>query len=246
MAGAVLVAVAGPAHARCADLALVLAIDASGSIDPAEFALQQQGYALAFRTPRVQSALAAAGIVDIGVVLWGDTEMRPSVMPFQRLTTVADTKALAGRIAMLPREVHGNTGIGRGVAAAIEVLEAPEVCAFRKVVNVSGDGPETLAPRPRRHVSLAAARQRAGDLGITINALAIETDLSGLDQWYRDNLIVGPDAFVMRVDGFDSFADAIVEKLDREIRPPQLARVQPVATPAPNRVAVAASSRSGP
>ena len=57
---AALLTLAGTAQARCADLALVLAIDASGSIDAAEFALQQQGYAAAFRAPHVQSALAAA------------------------------------------------------------------------------------------------------------------------------------------------------------------------------------------
>ncbi|OYW60306.1 MAG: hypothetical protein B7Z31_04405 [Rhodobacterales bacterium 12-65-15] len=237
MAVLAMLSLAGMAEARCADLALVLAIDASGSINPGEFALQQQGYAAAFRSAPVQSALAAAGTVDIGVVVclaaagtvdigvvvWGDTAMALQILGFQRVDTPADAEALALRIADLPRTTHGNTGIGRGVAAAVDLLAGSEGCASRSVVNVSGDGPESLAPRPRFHMPLATARQRAADLGITINALAIETEAADLADWYRDNLITGPGAFVMKVDGFEDFAAAIEAKLVREITPLALA-----------------------
>ncbi|OZA16903.1 MAG: hypothetical protein B7Y02_02770 [Rhodobacterales bacterium 17-64-5] len=130
-------------------------------------------------------------------------------------------------IADLPRTTHGNTGIGRGVAAAVDLLAGSEGCASRSVVNVSGDGPESLAPRPRFHMPLATARQRAADLGITINALAIETEAADLADWYRDNLITGPGAFVMKVDGFEDFAAAIEAKLVREITPLALAAWEP-------------------
>lgn len=215
------------APARCADLALVLAIDASGSIDAAEFALQQRGYAAAFLSSRVQAALAATGVVDISAVVWGDTEMSPQVLPWQRLRTVADAVVLSHRIAGLQRQVTGNTGIGRGVWTAIDLLEAPDRCAYRRLVNVSGDGTETLSPRPRHHVPLALARARADALGITINALAIQNDTPALAAWYQTRLIAGPGAFVITVAGFDSFAEAIIEKLAREIGPPAVAGLQP-------------------
>lgn len=240
-----LLPLASNSQARCADVALVLAIDASGSIDAAEFALQQQGYAAAFRAPRVQSALAAAGTVDIGVVIWGDTEMAAQVLPLQRLRTQADAMALSFLISALPRQAHGNTGIGRGVSTALDLLEAPGVCAARRLVNVSGDGPETLSPRPRNHVPLPIARQRAADLGITINALAIETEVADLADWYRDRLITGPDAFVMSVGGFESFAEAIAEKLAREIGPPQLASANAVDRPVPSGADLTASLHHG-
>lgn len=226
-------------QARCADLTLVLAIDASGSIDPAEFALQQKGYAHAFLSPTVQSALLAAGAVDVGVVIWGDTEIMPQILPLRRLLTVSDAIGLANSIETVERRVHGSTGIGRGVAAAIDLLESPGVCSRRRVVNVSGDGAETVSPRPRHHVPLAAMRQRANDLGIPINGLAIVTDEIDLGHWYEDRLITGPGAFVLVVGGFDSFAEAIIEKLDREIRPPEVATVIPAQRTFANRFAFA-------
>ncbi len=89
-------------------------------------------------------------------------------------------------------------------------------CAVRRVINVSGDGTETVQPRPRQHVPLALARARAVKMGVTINALAIETDVQGLEDWYRENLIAGPGSFVVRIDDFDVFAEAIVKKLARK------------------------------
>jgi hypothetical protein len=204
----------------CADVALVLAIDASGSVQAAEFALQQQGYARAFRSSRVQAALAAAGVVDVGVVVWGDTEWAAQVLPLVRLRSVADAMALAQRIEALPRRVSGNTGIGRAIWTATDLLETQAGCALRRVINLSGDGTETLAPRPRRIVPLVHARQRATDAGITINALAIETESADLGLWYQDKLITGQGAFVMEVVGYADFAQAIEEKLIREVAPP--------------------------
>lgn len=206
----------------CADLALILAIDASGSVDPAEFRMQQQGYAKAFRSRRVQGALAAAGTVDVGVVIWGDTAQTPQVEPMVRLQGRQGALALADRIAHLPRRVSGNTGIGRGISAAIDLLDAPGTCALRRVINVSGDGVESRTPRRAGYVALSAARERAGRAGIVINALAIRTGPEDLGSWYADRLIIGPGAFVMQADGFGAFAAAIEAKLVREIAPPAL------------------------
>jgi Protein of unknown function (DUF1194) len=222
-----LTAFTGAVRAECADLALVLAIDASGSISPAEFALQQAGYANAFRSRRVQGALAEAGVVDVAVVLWGDTEMAVQVLDWQRLDGAMDGEVLAGRIAGLARQVTGDTGIGSGLSAALDVLDRPGQCAARLMVNISGDGVETIGARPRRVVPLAMARARAEAMGVTINALAITTDEADLPGWYRDRVITGPGAFVMEVAGFDTFAEAIIEKLAREIRPQAMAAVYP-------------------
>lgn len=216
-------------RAECADLALVLAIDASGSIAAPEFALQQQGYAQAFLDPQVQSALAAAGVVDVGIVLWGDTEFAPQIFPMQRVRDAGDAAALSQTIAAADRQTMGNTGIGRGVATAIDLLESPGHCALRQIINVSGDGRESLGPHPhpRNYVPLALARKRAEDLGITINALAILTDEPDLADWYAKRLITGPGAFVMQVDSFDSFGEAIERKLAREIAPVMLSALAP-------------------
>lgn len=213
----------GSAQAECADLALVLAIDASGSIDDVEFHLQQLGYTAAFESPRVQAALLAAGVVDIGVVYWGDADMAPQILPMQRIASVHDARVLGQRIAGMQRNVTGDTGIGAGVAAAIDMLQSQAGCAIRRIINVSGDGEESLVNRPRNFTPLLMARQNAESLGIVINALAIETDVPNLSNWFHDRLITGPGAFVMRVDRFEVFGEALIEKLVREISLPALA-----------------------
>lgn len=214
---------ASGAFAGCADVALVLAIDSSGSIDTQDFAVQQQGYAAAFRDPRVQHAMAAAGVVDVAVIMWGDTEMAPQVIPWQRIASARDADAMARHIAGVPRKVSGDTGIGRGLWLALDLLDAAEGCAQRRIVNVSGDGPELISSRARNHVPLRHARDRAAAMGVTVNGLAITHEVADLDLWYQERVIVGPGSFVMAVADFDSFAEAIARKLDREIGPPDLA-----------------------
>nr|MCU0803214.1 DUF1194 domain-containing protein [Paracoccaceae bacterium] len=166
------------ATADCADLALVLAIDSSGSVDAAEDSLQRTGYAAAFSDPTVQAALQAAGVVDVALVLWGDSEMAPQVFPWQRIAGPADVPAVATTLLQAPRRVTGNTGIGSGVMAGLDLLSAH--CGLRQVINVSGDGIESQSPTTRRHVTLVAARARAFEMGVTINALAITDDTADL------------------------------------------------------------------
>ncbi len=223
IAGLIALLPASQAWADCPDLALVLAIDASGSISAPEFGLQQGGYAAAFRSGAVQDALASAGRVDIAVVLWADTEMAPQTLGWQQVRSRVDADLLAKRIVEMPRLVTGNTGIGKGIWTALDLLTIYDACGSRRLVNVSGDGKESLLPRPRDHVPLAVARARADTMGITINGLAITMDDAGLADWYGDRVITGPGAFVMQVTGFDSFAAAIAAKLAREIRPQNLA-----------------------
>jgi hypothetical protein len=155
--------------------------------------------------------------VDIGAVLFSDTEIGLQVLPMMRLHSSSGAEELAVRIEEMPRPPPGNTGIGLAVTAAIELLDAPGACAHRRLINLSGDGPESLRPRSRTPVSTAAARLRAEDHGITINALAIRNEVPDLDLWYRTRLITGPGAFVMEIEGFESFAGAIELKLLREL-----------------------------
>jgi hypothetical protein len=221
----VLSATVGPGAAQeCADVDLVLAIDGSGSIEAAEFALQQHGYAAAFRRRDVQQALETAGIVDVAVVLWGDTEIAAQILPWARLKGPGSAKKLAADLDRINRKVQGNTGLGRALWQSLDLLALPGQCGLRKIVNVSGDGYETVSPHPRRHIPLADARKRAEAMGVVVNALAIENEIADLAEWYEDRLIVGAGAFVLQVDGFDSFAEAIARKLIREILPPDVAQ----------------------
>src|SRR5262249_10190636 len=90
---------------------------------------------------------------------------------------------------------------------------------MRKVIDISGDG-RNNSGRPS-----ADARDEALALGITINGLPIINDKPNfggmperdLDIFYRDNVIGGPGAFLIVAENFSSFANAILNKLIREI-----------------------------
>ena len=66
-------------------------------------------------------------------------------------------------------------------------------------------------------------------MGIGVNALVIETDpnlsfetepsFGQLTDYFYDNVIIGPSAFVESIVGFDAYKEAIQRKLLRELVP---------------------------
>ncbi|MBC2836512.1 DUF1194 domain-containing protein [Paragemmobacter straminiformis] len=205
------------AAADCADVGLVLAIDASGSIDAVEFELQRQGYFAALTAQPVTLAFADAGTVEVAAVFWGDSSYKPQVVSWHRITSADDLTAFAKAMLELPREISGDTHIGTGIGAALAMFDLPGHCSYRRVIDLSGDGRASVEPRRASVISLPAARARAEHQGVTINALAITSEDEGLPDYYRDNLILGPDAFVLHVEGLETFGQAMTQKLMREL-----------------------------
>lgn len=199
------------------DLELVLAIDGSSSIDDGEFALEMQGYASAFRDPAIQAAIVSGPTKRIAVtaIVWADATVPKIETPWFLLASAADIEAFAAFMESLPRSAVGGTGIGAGIAAAIRRLDRNGIVAPRQVVDVSGDGQET--PSREVVVLMPMARAMAAARGVTINGLAIENSDPGIAFWYRNNVMSGPDAFVVTAANFEDFVDAIRRKLLREI-----------------------------
>jgi hypothetical protein len=199
------------------DLELVLAIDASSSVDATEWALQMQGYASAFRDEHVQAAIGSGPNRRIGVavLVWADATVPKWESGWFVLATPADAERFAGFIAGLGRGAEGGTGIGSGVAAAIRQFDRNGIAAPRQVVDVSGDGRET--PAREVVVLMPMAQAMAKARGVTVNGLAILNEDAGLAGWYRDHVIAGHGSFVIIAADFDAFAEAIVRKLIREI-----------------------------
>lgn len=208
-----------PADATCADLSLVLAIDSSGSIDDDEFGIQTVGYAAAFQSLGVKRALAAAGVVDVAAIYWADADFAFQAIPWHRITSPQNADAFAAMLLTTKRRVFGDTDLGNGLNSAIDLLAHPDRCTIRAVINVSGDGEESIAAKRKAQIPLAFARKRAADLGIIVNGLVIENEVPELAQYYRDKVISGPGSFVIDIKDFTSFGTAIQEKLKQEIGP---------------------------
>lgn len=213
---------------ECADLALVLAIDGSGSIDMAEYNTQIDGYRAALVSPAVRHALAKAGRVEIGAVLWGDDAMQSIILPLRNVDHREALDELAEELRLVGRRTWGNTGIGTAIGLSLGLLAEPGHCAVRQVINVSGDGRGSRSPtgprstRANAYLPPEAARALAAEAGVTVNGLAILNEDPGLADYYRSKVITGPGAFVMAVEGFETFQDGLVRKLVREIEPMSL------------------------
>jgi hypothetical protein len=98
------------------------------------------------------------------------------------------------------------------------MLEDNGVTAFRKVVDISGDGRESDSWR-EGETMLPKAREIAEVLGVTVNGLAIQISIPDLTEYYRDNVLVGAGSFVLPADDFQDYARAIKKKLLRELSP---------------------------
>src|SRR5580704_2457068 len=216
-ATAALICAAMPMAARAAppvDLVLVLAVDASGSVSQQRFELQKQGYAAAFRDPRVLNAIRSGATQSIAVTVfqWTGPRLHIQVVPWMLIRDEASSNAVAAAIEAAPRQLFGG---GTSISGAIDyarllLAQAPYEPA-RRVIDVSGDGSNNSG----RPVTLA--RDEAVGAGVGVNGLPILTVEPDLDRYYRDFVIGGPGAFMVPATSYETFAEAIIKKLINEI-----------------------------
>jgi len=220
----------GTARAAGVDLEIVLAADVSRSIDDGEFELQRKGYAAALTDPRVLKAIQATrnGAIGVCFVEWSGEDDQEVVLDWTLIRDEEDGAAAAAAILKAPRSFTGRTSI----SAAIEFAKARFSKAqfgkakwpgARRIIDISGDGTSNSGP------ALTDARDQAVAAGITVNGLAIINEQpnsgysahthppGGLPNYYRQNVIGGPSAFLIVVKNFNSFADAMANKLTKEI-----------------------------
>jgi hypothetical protein len=214
-----LIALTSPSQAQTKTpvvIELVLALDSSASVDVKEFQLQNEGIARAFRDPEVLQAvdnLRPFGVA-IAVVQWGGPGETQVVMPFTHIENARDAKAFGFRVSLIRRWMRASsTSIATGIADSHAFIESNGFEGQRKIIDVSGDGPNNSG------ADLDAARKDALTSGITINGLSIEAEHHDLQDYYLNHVIIGADSFVEPAKGFKDFSRAIKEKLLRELRP---------------------------
>ncbi|HEU0217119.1 MAG TPA: DUF1194 domain-containing protein [Stellaceae bacterium] len=225
--GALLAAltIVAPARAENVDLLLVLAADVSRSIDDGEFNLQRKGYAAALSDPRVLKAISGGPNRSIALtfVEWSSADEQKTVIDWSIVRDGEDAAVIAAQIIAAPRSFLARTSISGAIDYSMDRLAAAPTGADRKVIDISGDGTSN-AGRP-----VTEARDEAVAKGVTINGLAIiNTQASpgftthtqppgGLPTYYRENVIGGAGAFLLVVENFETFADAMTRKLVSEI-----------------------------
>jgi len=213
----VMLVAALPAAAQkiAVDLELAFVVDASGSIDDAEMRLQRQGYRDALAHPRVQSAIDGGFLRSIAVayIEFAGSDCTQMAVEWTRIGDKASAEAFGRRILSAERSFcFGGNAISEALAFAAASIDANQFEGTRRVIDLSGDGPNTLGP------PVELVRDGILERRITINALAIDRpSMPDLPEYFQASIIGGPGAFMIRAESRQTFAEAILRKLIREI-----------------------------
>lgn len=209
------------AVAQPVDINIVLSVDSSGSIDDEEFRLQREGYARALTDAEIIEAIRQGPYRSIAIsfVEWSGPEIHNLVVGWTRIAGRDDAERVAATLMSTERTIFGGgTSLAGAISMGAQLLEASPFRATRRVIDISGDGPNNRGP------AIQGAREAAIARGITINGLPIQDFDDGLDFYFRDFVIGGPGAFVQPARGFADFASAVRKKLLRELN---LSRYEP-------------------
>jgi hypothetical protein len=195
-------------------LELVLAVDASGSVDAREFDLQRRGIAGALRDPEVIAAISSAAPAGVAITLvqWAGRRQHHVSVDWTVVSDAAGARALAARIDAAARLTVGETAIAEALGFALARLAQNRFAGARRTIDLSGDGMSNSRRPP------ASVRDRAAAAGITVNGLAILTDTPDLARYYARHVIGGPGGFLMVARNYRDFAEAMRKKLLEEIR----------------------------
>lgn len=200
------------APAPACPLALVLALDASSSVDEREYRLQRDGLATALADEEVVEAIVAQGGIWVTAFEWSGAWQQYDWLGWTFLDDAASVRRAAARLGGASRQSDGfPTALGYALGYALAQLRhAPEPCA-RQVIDVAGDG-------INNHGFPPGSVYRANDLtGVTVNALVIEGATPPPAPYYRAQVIRGPGAFVEVTADFADYTEAMRRKLLREI-----------------------------
>jgi hypothetical protein len=227
----VVCAVAVPNVARAGetvDVALVLAVDVSLSMSPDELEIQRHGYAAALADREVIEAIldGTNGRIAVTYVEWAGIHTQRIIVPWTIIASKADAVAFSAKLTSeVPRSAR-RTSISSGILFATDLFAESGLSAVKRVIDVSGDGPNNEGG------PVTEARDRAVAQGIIINGLPLMTnngyitayDLKDLDKYYANCVIGGPGSFMVPVNDWKQFPEAVRRKLVQElagIAPPQ-------------------------
>ena len=223
----------GAGGAMEVDLELVLAVDVSGSMDDEEHAVQRAGYVAAIGHPDFVRAIKAGAYqrVVLTYVEWAGSTLQATVMPWRLIDGEAGARAFADDLAARPITQIRGTSISGALVYSTALFDNNGFNGLRKVIDVSGDGPN------RNGIPVDVARDLAVGRGIVINGLPImirpSRSFVSLDRYYAGCVIGGPGAFVLPVTKVEEVAEAIRRKLILDIAARPVSPVMPAQATEP-------------
>jgi hypothetical protein len=214
---------AAPAAALDCRIALTMALDVSSSVDVAEYQLQLEGVALALEDPDVRAAAfqVPGRSVALQVFEWSGEAEQALVSDWIEVRSGADLDRIAAAVRRHRRAFFGgSTALGEALIYARRQLQRSPVCDRMKI-DVSGDGQSNVGIYPQD------VYWEHDFKGVTVNGLAIEASAAQLSTYYRNFVLHGAEAFVIRIAGYPDYARAIRDKLIRELEMSGMALLSP-------------------
>ena len=203
------------------DVELVLAVDVSYSMDMDELAIQREGYAQAIVSKEFLAALKSGpnGKIAVTYFEWAAASDQKVIIPWRVIDGPESADAVAAEIMKTPIRRASRTSISGAIYFAMPLFEANSYAGLRRVIDISGDGPNNNGS------PVTVARDEALAKGIVINGLPIMAkelsystmDIENLDLYYEDCVVGGPGSFVVAIKEREKFKEAIRTKLVMEV-----------------------------
>ncbi|TPJ16035.1 DUF1194 domain-containing protein [Mesorhizobium sp. B2-7-3] len=206
------------------DVELVLAVDVSLSMSADELEIQRHGYAAALTHDNVLQAITdgAYGKIAVTYVEWAGTNWQRVIVPWTAIATRADAERVVAQLSAQPPNSARRTSISGALEFGSDLFAESGYQGTKRVIDISGDGPNNQG------APVNLARDGVVRQGIVINGLPLMTrggfsgvyDVNDLDRYYSDCVIGGPGAFMIPVNDWRQFPEAIRRKLVLELAGP--------------------------
>ncbi len=201
---------------KSVDIAIVVSLDRSESIDAEDAFAQIDGLVYTLRHSRFRETVSSGwfGRIALSVVTWSSFGRHEVILPWMQIAGAGDAEVAATILKLdYARQRVARHGTQTDIAFAIEVgmkqLETLPWAAGQSVVNVVADGISNIGRIATVERDAALAR------GITVNGLIMArgSAIGVLSRYFRREVIGGPTSFVQVSTSNEEFARAMLRKI---------------------------------
>ncbi len=201
---------------KSVDIAIVVSLDRSESIDADDARTQIDGLVFTLRHSRFRESVSSGwfGRIALTVVTWSSFGRHEVILPWMQIAGAGDADVAATILELdYARQRVARHGTQTDIAFAIEVgmnqLDTLPWEASKSVINVVADGISNIGRVAMADRDVALAR------GFTVNGLIMArgSAIEVLSRYFRREVIGGPTSFLQVSASNDDFADAMLRKI---------------------------------
>ena len=202
--------------AKSVDIAIVVSLDRSESIDADDARAQIDGLVFTLRHSQFRESVSSGwfGRIALTVITWSSFGRHEVILPWMQIAGAGDAAAAATILELdYARQRIARHGTQTDVAFAIEVgmnqLDTLPWEASKSVINVVADGISNIGRVAMADRDMALAR------GFTVNGLIMArgSAIEVISRYFRREVIGGPTSFLQVSASNEDFANAMLRKI---------------------------------